>query len=119
MLDEVLEGLVEVVGGTRVALVVGTDGVIVASAGESAGPGWDLVAACWADLERRARLANTETGLGEPAELVMTSSEATVAMRLVTREYALLLVLGAGGSLGRARYELRKAAAKVRPELEA
>lgn len=118
MLDEALASLVETVGGARVALLVGMDGVIVSSAGESSGPGWDLVAACWTDLERRARLANAETGLGEPVELIMTSDQGVVLLRLVTREYGLLVVLAPGGSLGRARFELRKAASRVRPELE-
>ena len=59
-----------------------------------------------------------EAPLGEPVELIMTSDRGTVLLRLVTPEYGLLVVLAPGGSLGRARFELRKAASRVRPELE-
>jgi predicted regulator of Ras-like GTPase activity (Roadblock/LC7/MglB family) len=118
VLDDTLAGLLEVVGGARAAIVMGTDGMIVASAGEPLGAGLDVVAACWADLDRRTRLASSESGLGEPAELITSSDAGSVVLRRVTPDYGILLLLAPGGSLGRARFELRKAASRIRPELE-
>jgi predicted regulator of Ras-like GTPase activity (Roadblock/LC7/MglB family) len=106
------------VEGARAVLLVSMDGMIVAGKGEDDDLSWDLVVASYADLVRRIGSVHREAGIGSPAELVVTASDATLVFRVVTPEYALLAVLPPGGSLGRTRFELRKAASRILPELE-
>ncbi len=47
----------------------------------------------------------------------MGSDAATLVVRAVRSEYAILMILASGGSLGRARFELRKVAARLQEEL--
>ena len=117
MLDETLATLLGSIQGARAALLLGMDGMIVAGEGDAADLSWELVVASYADLLRRIGAANREAGIDDPAELIVAASNATLVLRAVTPEYALLVALGPGGSLGRARFELRKAASRVQPEL--
>jgi predicted regulator of Ras-like GTPase activity (Roadblock/LC7/MglB family) len=117
MFDETLAKVKAAVAGARAVLLVGMDGMIVAGDGETGDLPWDLVVASYADLFRRIGSIHREAGIDDPAELVVTTPAATLVLRAVTPEYALLMVLAPGGSLGRARFELRKAASQVQPEL--
>jgi len=117
MLDETLAKLLETVRGARAALLVGMDGIVVAGEGQAGDLPWDLVVASYADLIRRIGSVNREAGIGEPLEMVMTAADTTLVLRSVTPEYGLLIALSSGGSLGRARFELRKAASRIQPEL--
>ncbi len=117
MLDDTLANVKAAVQGARAVLLVGMDGMIVAGKGDDADLPWDLVVASYADLVRRAIGFHQEAGVDAPAELVVTSASAAIVFRAVTAEYALLAVLPPGGSLGRARFELRKAAGQILPEL--
>jgi len=118
VLDETLAGVAAAVEGARAVLLVGMDGMVVAGKGEDDDLPWDLVVASYADLVRRVGSVHREAGIGSPAELVVTASDATLVFRVVTPEYALLAVLPPGGSLGRTRFELRRAASRILPELE-
>ena len=53
----------------------------------------------------------------EVAEMVVTGPDRRLVARCVTPDYALLVVMGQDGNVGRARYELRKAALDLEPEL--
>ncbi len=117
MLDDVLEELLGRVEGCRAAFLLGLDGMIVAGSGEGGREAWELAAASYADLTRRAARVNEEAALGVPAELVVCSAAGTLALRVVRSDYAILVALGPGGSLGRARFELRKAAERLETEL--
>lgn len=117
MLDDALSRLVTTVEGARAAILLGMDGVVVAGAGDSDGLSFELLAAAWAGVQRKVLEANTEAGLGSPVELVMSCGSSILVLRLVTPEYGLLVVLDPRGSLGRARFELRKAAGRILPEL--
>ncbi len=117
MLDETLSGLLASIEGARVALLVSMDGMIVAGAGTDDAVPWDLVVASYADLVRRAGAANRESGMEPPEELVMIAPTGSLVLRAVTPEYGLLVALAPGSSLGRTRFELRKVAGLMRPEL--
>ncbi len=117
MLDDILSRLLRTVDGARAALLVGLDGIVVAGPGDRQDSSWEILVASYADLMHRLIAANREAEMGAPAELVVVSPSAVVALRLVTADYGLLMVLEPGGSLGRARFELRKAADRVLPEL--
>ncbi|MBZ5637914.1 MAG: hypothetical protein LAO51_04060 [Acidobacteriia bacterium] len=118
MLDETLAALLTSVQGARAALLIGSDGIIVAGDGGGGDLPWDLVVASYADLLRRVGLVNREAGIEEPTELVVNAPSVTLVIRRVTPEYGLLMALAPCGSLGRARFELRKAASRIQPELE-
>jgi predicted regulator of Ras-like GTPase activity (Roadblock/LC7/MglB family) len=117
VLDETLATLLETVREARAALLVGMDGIVVAGEGRAGDLPWDLVVASYTDLLRRIGAVNREAGIGDPVEMVVTAGDTTLVLRSVTPDYGLLVALPAGGSLGRARFELRKAAGRIRPEL--
>jgi predicted regulator of Ras-like GTPase activity (Roadblock/LC7/MglB family) len=116
--DEVLSCLVDRVEGVRVAILSGFDGMVVAQSGSGPDdPPADLLAATLADLFRKVEAAHREAGLPPPREMTAGSADGTLAARAVTQEYLLIALLGPGGGLGRLRFELRRAAVRIEPEL--
>lgn len=117
MFDEILERFLSVVAGAQCVVLAGRDGMVVASAAREGGPAPDLIAASITDLFRKAGKAFRDEGLGSPAELAIGGGHGHVVLREVTSDYLLATALSSGESLGRARFELRKAAAELTPEL--
>ena len=117
MFDEVLAKVLAELEGARCVLLTGSDGLVVASAVAKDGPASDVVAASLADLFRKAGVAHCDAGFAPPKELTAGGSSGQSVLRAVTPEYLLVAVLDGIGSLGRTRFELRKAAAALEPEL--
>jgi predicted regulator of Ras-like GTPase activity (Roadblock/LC7/MglB family) len=117
VLDDTLAGLRDGIEGCRAAFLVSLDGMIVAGTGEGGREAWELIAASYADLARRTGRIHEEASLGAPVELIVGSSSGTELLRLLRSDYAVLVALGPRGSLGRARFELRKAAERLEEEL--
>lgn len=115
--EDTLRIVLDNVEGARTVMIVGRDGMIVATTGEVEESGSDTLAAAYADLARKIAAANRDTGLGPPREFVAGCAEATVVWRDVNGEYGLVALLRPDGSLGRARYELAKAGEKILPDL--
>ena len=111
MFKETLLTIMERTEGSLGALIMGTDGIavekVLAEAGEEAN--LDVAAAEFTSLVRGAQRAGNDTGLGALQELVVTLDRASVLMRLLSREYFLVLAIKPGGNIGRGRFELRKA----------
>jgi predicted regulator of Ras-like GTPase activity (Roadblock/LC7/MglB family) len=116
MLDEVLTALRRAVPGVRAALLVGADGMLVAGGGE-AGLSWELIGAATADLVRKSAAAHREAGLAPAAELSWGGGSGTLLYRALTPEYGLLVALACDAETGRARWLMRKTAARLLPEL--
>lgn len=116
MLDDHLSALRRALPGARAALLVGADGMVVAGGGEPGEP-WELIVAGTADLVRKSAAAHREAGLGPAAELSWGGGSGTLLYRAVTAEYGLLVVVGEDASAGRARWQMRKTAARLLPEL--
>ena len=116
MLDEVLGALRRDIRRVRAALLVGADGMLVAGGGEP-GPSWELIGAATADLVRKSAAAHHEAGLLPAAELSWGGEAGTLLYRAVTPEYGLLVALAADAETGRARWLMRKTAARLLPEL--
>jgi predicted regulator of Ras-like GTPase activity (Roadblock/LC7/MglB family) len=111
VLDELLAPL-RGLPGARAALLVDRDGMVVAGGGEDGSP-WELIGAATADLVRKAAAAHGEAGLAPATELFWSSGSGVLLYRAVTAEYGLLLALAEDAQAGKARWQMRKAAARV------
>lgn len=118
MLDDTLRNIRESVEGVRAVWLVGLDGIPVAGSAEPAFGRADDIAATYADLLRKARAANGELERPEPFEIIVGDAEGSVVVRSVTGDYAFLGIIAPGGSLGRLRFEFRRACPGVAAEVE-
>ncbi|HEY9284754.1 MAG TPA: roadblock/LC7 domain-containing protein [Pyrinomonadaceae bacterium] len=106
-----LESITVRVEGAVGALIMGTDGIPVEkSLGEAgADANLDVAAAEFVAVVRAAERASANMGFGALRELVVSTDRFHFLLRLMARDYFLVLVLERGGNLGRGRFELRKA----------
>ena len=118
MFKELLDAIIERTEGSLGALIMGTDGIAVEKMIGEAGAeaNLDVAAAEFTSLVRGAQRAGTDTGLGGLRELVVALDQAVMVMRLLSREYFVVLAINPEGNLGRARYELRKAELRLAKE---
>jgi predicted regulator of Ras-like GTPase activity (Roadblock/LC7/MglB family) len=118
MFKELLDSIVERTEGSLGALIMGTDGIAVEKVFGEAGmdANLDVAAAEFTSLVRNAQRAGTDTGLGGLRELVISLESAVLVMRVLSRDYFVVLALSSQGNLGRARFELRKAELKLAKE---
>lgn len=118
MFKEMLESIIERTEGSLGVLIMGTDGIavekVLAKAGNDAN--LDVAAAEFTSLVRSAQRAGSDTGLGDLRELVIALEKAVVIMRLLTRDYFVVLAINPEGNLGRGRFELRKAELQLAKE---
>jgi predicted regulator of Ras-like GTPase activity (Roadblock/LC7/MglB family) len=118
MFKELLESVIERTEGSLGALIMGTDGIAVEKVLGEAGveANLDVAAAEFTSLVRNAQRAGNDTGLGTLRELVISLESAVLVMRVLSRDYFIVLALNPYGNLGRARFELRKAELKLAKE---
>jgi predicted regulator of Ras-like GTPase activity (Roadblock/LC7/MglB family) len=118
MFKELLDSIVERTEGSLGALIMGTDGIAVEKVFGEAGmdANLDVAAAEFTSLVRNAQRAGNDTGLGGLRELVISLESALLVMRVLSRDYFVVLALSSQGNLGRARFELRKAELKLAKE---
>jgi len=116
-LDDVLREIHDVVEGARAVLLVGLDGIVVACAPPEGARAWEAAAAAYADLYHKARATQEASDLAPPDEIVVGSAAEFAVLRTVTDEYAVLAIVDRGGSLGRARFEMRRRAPALADEL--
>lgn len=111
MFKEILEKIIERTEGSLGALIMGVDGIAVERTLKEAGQeaNLDVAAAEFTSLVRSAQRAGKDTGLGSLHELVIALDDAIVIIRLLGRDYFVVLAIHPEGNLGRARFELRKA----------
>ena len=118
MFKDMLESIIERTEGSLGALIMGTDGIAVEKVLGSAGMelNLDVAAAEFTALVRSAQRAGADTGLGGLRELVVSLEGAIMLMRLLTKDYFVVLALSSDGNIGRGRFELRKAELKLAKE---
>ena len=118
MFKELLETIIERTEGSLGVLIMGTDGIAVEKVLGEAGmeANLDVAAAEFTSLVRNAQRAGVDTGLGGVRELVISLEGAVMLMRLLSRDYFVVLALSSEGNLGRGRFELRKAELKLAKE---
>jgi predicted regulator of Ras-like GTPase activity (Roadblock/LC7/MglB family) len=92
-------------------VILGIDGIPIERQVANLDPLLDIdsVATEFTTLLRRSIRTAGDTGLGELREIILATDEMTFLLRPITSDYFLLLVVGTGGNVGRARFELRKA----------
>jgi len=97
---------------------MGTDGIavdkVLGEAGNDAN--LDIAAAEFTSLVRNAQRAGTDTGLGGVREIVISLEGAILIMRMLSKDYFIVLALDSNGNLGRGRFELRKVELKLSKE---
>ena len=118
MFKELLQDVIERTEGSVGALIMGTDGIAVEKVLDEEGKdaNLDVAAAEFTSLVRNAQRAGHDIGLGGLREMVVGLESATILMRILSRDYFVVLALSPEGNLGRGRYELRKAELKLAKE---
>ena len=118
MFKQLLEAIIERTEGSLGALIMGTDGIAVEKVLGEAGAeaNLDIAAAEFTSLVRGAQRAGNDLGLGKLQELVISLDRSVIIMRLLSRDYFVVLALNPEGNLGRGRFELRKAELQLAKE---
>jgi predicted regulator of Ras-like GTPase activity (Roadblock/LC7/MglB family) len=118
MFKQMLEAVIERTEGSLGALIMGTDGIAVEKVLGEAGveANLDVAAAEFTSLVRSAQRAGVDTGLGALRELVVSLEGAVMLMRLLSRDYFVVLAIDSQGNIGRGRFELRKAELQLAKE---
>ena len=118
MFKDMLESIIERTEGSLGALIMGTDGIAVEKVLGQAGveANLDVAAAEFTSLVRSSQRAGADTGLGALRELVVSLEGAMMLMRLLSKDYFVVLALSPEGNLGRGRFELRKAELRLARE---
>jgi predicted regulator of Ras-like GTPase activity (Roadblock/LC7/MglB family) len=118
MFKEMLETIIERTEGSLGALIMGTDGIAVEKVLGEAGAeaNLDVAAAEFTSLVRSTQRAGNDTGLGGLREMVISLENAILAIRLLSRDYFVVLAMSPNGNVGRARFELRKAELQLAKE---
>ena len=118
MFKQMLEAVIERTEGSLGALIMGTDGIAVEKVLGEAGmdANLDVAAGEFTSLVRSAQRAGVDTGLGGLRELVISLEGAVMLMRLLSRDYFVVLALNSQGNIGRGRFELRKAELQLAKE---
>lgn len=118
MFKEMLDTILERTEGSLGALIMGTDGIAVEKVIGEDGieANLDVAAAEFTSLVRSAQRAGSDTGLGGLRELVVNLERAVLVMRLLSRDYFVVLAINPEGNLGRGRFELRKVELRLAKE---
>ena len=118
MFKETLEAILERTEGSLGALIMGVDGIAVERSLKQEGQdsNLDVAAAEFTSLLRNAQRAGKDTGLGNLRELVINLDDAFILIRLLGKEYFIVLAITPEGNLGRGRFELRKAELQMAKE---
>ena len=117
MLDQVMDEISRRADGFRGVALVGMDGVpLVRREGEGS-PDLDLCSAEYASMVRQLAGMGANECCGDLRSFASLGARGGLLLERVTDDYFLILALGPQGSVGRGRYELRRAALRLIPEL--
>ena len=116
--DEVVREVVDRVPGGMAALLMGTDGIPLASYvhGESEVEP-EVIGVEYANLLSEVRKAADVLDSGTLQDVSIAADRFAVLVRPVTADYFLALAINSQGNIGKGRFVLRVYAAKLQPEL--
>jgi predicted regulator of Ras-like GTPase activity (Roadblock/LC7/MglB family) len=113
-----LELLVKETEGARSALLMGFDGIPVAEyrLPEETAPIQDFMVEC-AQLTSSALKMFQGNQLGNLIEMVLSSGETKLILRVISPEYFVGLFINVDGNIGKGRYLLRRKASDLQAQL--
>jgi predicted regulator of Ras-like GTPase activity (Roadblock/LC7/MglB family) len=109
MFAEFLDNITEKVEGTLGAAVMGMDGISIAKRLVDSSINIESFAAEYTSVLRASSSTTHDVGLGPLEELIVSTDQRIAAIRMITPEYFVFMLLKRDGNLGRARFELKKA----------
>lgn len=112
----VLERMCRRLDGALGAVVIGEDGILVERHTADEAFDTELASVEYVGSCRDIRRAMDALEAGEVEEVSVTTEKNKMLLRSVSPGYFLILILGAGGLMGRGRYELKKASYELAPE---
>ena len=118
MFEDRLQAIASRLGKARLVALVAEDGMPVETHKESAEIDVEALAAEMITQVRAIADQHDEMGMGRVRQLAITTDQQTLMLGTLAAGYYLLLALGAGASVGRARFELRRAPLAFDPDLE-
>jgi len=114
---KILEEMLANVEGSIGAGLVGMDGIVIDQISHSSSFDINVVGAEYSTIIKNAMRASSNFGLGNTAEILITTDKAAMIMMMVGQNYFVSLALNLDGNLGRGRLELKKAIPKFEKEL--
>ncbi len=117
MFESRLQHVLEQIDGALAVSLVGQDGIPVESAGGKEGLDLDALAAELLAQTKSITDDHREFDVGKVRQFSVTTERYTILVSSLDRGYFLLLVLGADGVYGRARFELRRALLQFEKDL--
>lgn len=101
--------------GVLALAIADREGIAVESWGPGASEAEEVVAE-YTGFLRELTTANRELKLGTLQQVVIAGSERVIVVTFITPEYYLFAVVDKNGNAGKARFQSRVAAFKLRPE---
>jgi predicted regulator of Ras-like GTPase activity (Roadblock/LC7/MglB family) len=118
MFDDALQAVRAGADGVLAVVLAGLDGMVVAALPPTGdGPAADVLAASFVEIYKKVGATYRDAGLAMPVEITVQGAGSTVAVRAVTSEYLLMALFDPTGIAGQVRFELRRAAGRLQPEL--
>ncbi|HVN80344.1 MAG TPA: hypothetical protein VMW38_15215 [Terriglobia bacterium] len=117
MFGEVLDSVLNKVEGALAAIVMGMDGIPIEDRVSGDTVNVEALAAEYSSLLKGTALTTQEVGLGLIQEMVVSSENRVIVIRMITPEYFILVLLDRNGNIGRTRFELKKAKFVLEKEL--
>lgn len=109
MFSELLQQMVRRIEGVKAVAIIGLDGMIVDRCVVSYDSDLELVAAEYSSLLGETVKTASDTGLGDLKETIVSTDQSIFFVKILSPEYFVLLIGAENTSLGRARFEMRKA----------
>lgn len=114
---EILKELVDGVHGGRAATLMGVDGIAVTQYAGPAGYDVETVGVEYGKVIDEIKNASGLLGLGTVEEVMVATAGMDVLLRMASQDYYIAFVIGKDANTGKARFLLKKAAARAAGEL--
>jgi predicted regulator of Ras-like GTPase activity (Roadblock/LC7/MglB family) len=109
MFSELLDRIIRNLDGIVGAAVMGMDGISIEGRMLDPSLNVESVAAEYTSVLRSSSSTSQNVGLGQLEELVVSTDQRVVVIRMITPEYFIFVLLQNRGNMGRVRFELKRA----------